>query len=220
VNARIQGMPGRPDWAWRAALSAAAMTVGLFALLPLLEGLQSAPPERLALREVDTRPAPPPPPPPPPAQPPAEARRPPAPPPPPLQPVARWRPAALDIEFGPGELALDVATDFSVRLAAEHEDRVFDLRDVESAPRALARPAPPYPAAARMQRVEGYVMLEFVVRADGRVEDVRVLTERPPGRFADAAVRAVQRWRFHPARRGGEAVPVRVRQRIEFQLDR
>jgi protein TonB len=59
------------------------------------------------------------------------------------------------------------------------------------------------------------VELEFVIRADGRVdpESLRVLSARPRNVFDDAARQAVAQWRFAPA----EGLR-RARQRLEFQL--
>lgn len=81
---------------------------------------------------------------------------------------------------------------------------------------APTRMVPPeYPPRARRRGLEGYVELEFVIRADGRVDasTIRVTDARPRNVFEDAARRAVAHWRFEPAEGLRSA-----RQRLEFQL--
>ncbi|MEO8218450.1 MAG: TonB family protein, partial [Acidobacteriota bacterium] len=58
---------------------------------------------------------------------------------------------------------------------------------------------PRYPTLARRAGVEGPVVLRAIIRRDGSVEDVEVLRDLPMG-LGEAARRAVERWRFRPAR--------------------
>ncbi len=77
---------------------------------------------------------------------------------------------------------------------------------------------PAYPESARTAGIEGTTVLRFVILADGLVGPVNV--ERSAG-HADldrAAVEAVKTWRFEPARRGKEPVPVWVTVPVHFQL--
>lgn len=86
-------------------------------------------------------------------------------------------------------------------------------------PRLIERVAPEYPAIARQRRIEGWVELEYVVGADGRVIDVRVLDSHPTRVFEAAAERALRRWRFEPAvGDGGAPQPTVGRTRIDFSL--
>lgn len=84
---------------------------------------------------------------------------------------------------------------------------------------ALVRQPPQYPSHARMRRIEGYVDVEFTVDTEGRVSEVRVVDSEPPGVFDRAATASIRHWRFQPQRRGGQAIEVIARQRIEFDLD-
>jgi TonB family protein len=77
---------------------------------------------------------------------------------------------------------------------------------------------PDYPRIAREAGIEGWVDLEFVVRADGTVADPRVLNAQPTGTFDAAAVAAVSRWRFEPVTRDGRAIDQRARMRMRFSL--
>jgi len=102
-------------------------------------------------------------------------------------------------------------------------DRTIDAEvqvEVDQRPRTLSTPDPKYPPAARRAEREGLVDLEFIVGVDGRASDITVIKEEPKGfGFGDAAIEAVKRWRFVPAKKGGESVPMRVKIPIRFTLD-
>ena len=76
---------------------------------------------------------------------------------------------------------------------------------------------PTYPEAARKARMEGVVILEAIITANGTVEEVRVLKSVNP--LLDAsAVRAVQQWRYRPATLNGRAVRVYLTVTVTFNL--
>jgi protein TonB len=76
---------------------------------------------------------------------------------------------------------------------------------------------PVYPEMARRAGVSGTVVLEVTIDEAGRVTDVAVVRGLPLG-VSEAAVEAVRRWQYRPAR--GPAGPVRSRKmvRIVFRL--
>ena len=80
---------------------------------------------------------------------------------------------------------------------------------------------PDYPEIARKARVSGSVLLLIVIDAEGRVGSIEVL-DTPDARFGFdlAAIQAVKRWRYRPARLAGRAVAVQASVRIEFTLAR
>ena len=84
------------------------------------------------------------------------------------------------------------------------------------APRKVTDVRPVYPPIALRARVEGIVILEAVIGADGRVERVRVLRSVPL--LDQAAVDAVQQWVFQPTRLNGEAIPVVMTVTVDFRL--
>jgi hypothetical protein len=70
---------------------------------------------------------------------------------------------------------------------------------------------------ARRVHHEGEVELEGVVGADGRFYDVRLLTGL--GSEDEQRIRALlPLWRFEPGLRGGDRVPVKVRERMVFRI--
>ena len=77
---------------------------------------------------------------------------------------------------------------------------------------------PRYPGKARRAGWEGTAVLKVLV--DSRGAPDRVTVDRTSGfEILDAAaVKAVARWRFHPARRGGDSVASWVRIPVAFKL--
>jgi protein TonB len=84
-------------------------------------------------------------------------------------------------------------------------------------PTKIVHVAPDYPAIARASRVSGVVILEALIAGDGGVRDVRVLRSVPL--LDEAAVRAVQQWRFTPTLLNGEPVPVVMTVTVAFTLN-
>ena len=79
--------------------------------------------------------------------------------------------------------------------------------------------APPtYPEEARRRGQQGTVLLQLVVDASGAVRDAGVLHSSGHPLLDDAALEAVRRWRFRPARAEGLPLEQAIVQRIEFRL--
>jgi len=85
-------------------------------------------------------------------------------------------------------------------------------------PRYRTNPPPAYPIAARRLREEGVVFVRVAVAADGRPTAVTV--ERGCGHplLDDAALEAVRRWTFEPARAAGTPVDSLVVIPVRFSL--
>ena len=75
---------------------------------------------------------------------------------------------------------------------------------------------PVYPSEARVQRVEGAVVLDALVGEDGNVRTVEV-TSGPP-LLAKAAAQAVKRWRYEPFQLNGKPVAMHNQITIQFKL--
>lgn len=83
----------------------------------------------------------------------------------------------------------------------------------------LNNPAPVYPAMSRRKHEQGKVLLHVRVSAQGTAERVEIQTGSGHVRLDSAALEAVKRWRFVPARRGDRAVAASVIVPIVFRLD-
>ena len=60
--------------------------------------------------------------------------------------------------------------------------------------------------------------MEVLIRADGTVTRARVMESDPPRLFDEAALRAIERWKFRPKIVDGTPVEQRAKQTIEFTL--
>ena len=85
------------------------------------------------------------------------------------------------------------------------------------APILKERIEPVYPEPARKARMQGVVILEAIITANGTVSDVKVLKSVNP--LLDAAAeRAVSHWTYRPATLNGRAVSVYLTVTVNFQL--
>ncbi len=82
----------------------------------------------------------------------------------------------------------------------------------------LDNPKPAYPPASRRFGEEGKVLLRVRVSSEGRPEYVELKHTSGFPRLDQAAMDAVTRWRFVPARRGDEAIAAWVFVPITFNL--
>lgn len=76
--------------------------------------------------------------------------------------------------------------------------------------------APVYPEMARQARIQGMVLIEATIAADGSVVDTKVL--RPMPLLESAAVEAIKQWKYEPTLIDGEAVPVLMVVTVNFTL--
>ena len=89
---------------------------------------------------------------------------------------------------------------------------------VNALPRPAAAIYPTYPVLSRRRGEEGTVTVAVRVSADGRVEEVKVVRSSGRSRLDRAAVAAVRRARFIPAREKGRPVPGTTELTFRFRL--
>ena len=83
----------------------------------------------------------------------------------------------------------------------------------------LRNPAPRYPLAARRAGEQGTVTLKVLVASDGLPQRVEVEKTSGSSRLDAAALDAVKRWRFVPARRGSTPIESWVLVPVVFRLE-
>jgi protein TonB len=84
------------------------------------------------------------------------------------------------------------------------------------APKLVHEAKPEYPMLAQQARVQGFVILEARVGVDGRVQNVRVLRSIPL--LDEAAVAAVQQWRYQPLLLNGTPMPFVLTVTVVFKI--
>ncbi len=139
----------------------------------------------------------------------------------PAAPLERAEPAAPRfIVQAPVVVAGMGAPSAALGQPSEHvaaEELPFAEGQVDSPAKLQAGTPPTYTAAAEAAGVEAELALEVVIDRSGAVQSARTLQHVGYG-LDEAAVGAVRRYRFSPARRAGTAVPVRMRWVVSFQL--
>jgi len=76
--------------------------------------------------------------------------------------------------------------------------------------------APVYPESARMNRVQGTVVLQAQIDKDGRIAELKAISG--PKELFPAAVGAVQQWRYRPYLLNGQPVAVATQVVVNFML--
>lgn len=84
----------------------------------------------------------------------------------------------------------------------------------------LNNPKPVYPAVSRRLKEAGRVVLDVYILPDGSVGQLRVKVSSGYPRLDEAALAAVRRWTYVPARRGNDAVALWHAQSLVFSLIR
>ena len=77
---------------------------------------------------------------------------------------------------------------------------------------------PEYPAIARRRGLEGTVLLEILVKEDGRADSIQVQTSSSHQILDEAAVTAVARWHFVPGSINGRPIAMKIHVPVTFHL--
>jgi protein TonB len=199
-------------------LGATLITLAVFLVLPLTQMISSGVQKQYDLSQVDTA-APPPPPPSAEVEPPPPPETPDEPPPPELSEIPKQLSLSdLDLDLGMGGGGFLGGGAIGVDQVGLEEVAIFDMADLDQRPQAIARVEPRHPRELLKAKIEGYVVLLFVIDEEGRVMDPRVETSSHP-EFETAALKALTRWRFKPGTVDGKQVRTFVRQKIDFRIN-
>lgn len=83
----------------------------------------------------------------------------------------------------------------------------------------LSNPPPAYPLAARRRGVEGTVLVRAEISAGGECQRAELKKTSGHEMLDQAALEAVKKWHFVPAKRGSQAVVAWVEVPITFKLE-
>ena len=83
----------------------------------------------------------------------------------------------------------------------------------------LNNPPPAYPRMSRRMGEQGTVLVRVFINAEGRAEKADIRTSSGYPRLDDAALETVQRWRYVPGQRAGQAEAMWFNVPIRFVLD-
>jgi periplasmic protein TonB len=94
--------------------------------------------------------------------------------------------------------------------------RVLEVPEATAQRELLHRVEPEYPQAARAQNIEGKVILEVHIGADGSVQDVETVSGS--ALLAQASTDAVKQWKFKPRVIHGQPTEMQTRVTFDFKL--
>ena len=119
----------------------------------------------------------------------------------------------------PADSEADSEDDAGMQPAASIEpegEQVLQLTPAAAEGSLLHRVEPEYPDDARRQGIQGPVVLEVHVGADGGVQDVQVVSGPEP--LIAASTKAVKQWRFKPRDINGRPVEMQTTVTLNFRL--
>jgi TonB family protein len=84
--------------------------------------------------------------------------------------------------------------------------------------RVIAQPSPVYSLELRHARIEGKVVVAFVVTPKGEVANATILQSTNRG-FDAPTLRAINQWKYAPALKAGVPVKTRVNETVTFSIE-
>jgi protein TonB len=96
--------------------------------------------------------------------------------------------------------------------------KVFDISALDQTPVPRVQVQPTYPFEMRRAGVTGEVLVDFIVDANGDVQNAYA-AKSSQREFEQAAVQAVSKWKFKPGRKGGRNVNTHMQVPIVFNLN-
>ena len=106
-----------------------------------------------------------------------------------------------------------------VALAAAANSDSASLGFGDAQPVPIVQAIPVYPIDMLKQHLRGAVLVDFVVKTDGTVQNAIALKQTNES-FGQAAVECVKKWRFRPGLKNGRPVPTHLQVPIDFEPGR
>jgi TonB family protein len=104
------------------------------------------------------------------------------------------------------------------RASSAEPEKEAELSPAAAEGSLLHRVEPEYPEFARLQQIQGPVVLQVHIDGDGAVQDVQTISGA--AELAQASIDAVKQWRFKPRRVDGRPVAMQTRITLNFKLPR
>jgi len=84
-------------------------------------------------------------------------------------------------------------------------------------PRVIHQVDPSYDEASRKAKLNGHVVLTFIVAPDGKPRDIRVVKSLSPG-LDQKSIEAVSKWKFTPATKDGKPIAIEIQAETTFKI--
>jgi TonB family protein len=115
------------------------------------------------------------------------------------------------------DAALNVNLDAGENPEVVPKSRV-DMNTQTEAALLLTKVNPRYPVEAKAARVQGVVILDATINAQGVPESLRIVNPQADPALARAAVEAVNQWRYQPVLFNGDPGAIRTTIKVNFTL--
>ena len=96
-------------------------------------------------------------------------------------------------------------------------EAVYKIGGDVLAPKVIKKSEPQYTKRARHDKIQGNVLIDLIIGANGRPKNIRIQKSLAPDLDKQAA-RSVSSWRFDPATRSGKPVSVQAKVEVHFRL--
>jgi protein TonB len=194
----------------RVVIYASALTLAIMFLIPFTQYITSLVDGGPDVVAVDVLPPPPPPPPemeeppeePPPEEPPPEMSEPP----PPLS--LSQLDVALEAGVGDAMAGSFGFGGFAVQPDALADMQLFDVRDLDEAPRRIVTVNPEYPFHFKQERIKFRCVVHIIIDERGNVE-VSEIQDLKHNDARQPMIEALEKWKYTPPKKNGE--PVRAK---------
>ena len=131
-------------------------------------------------------------------------------------PLAKLGPASNGMGSG-GGIGSGVGAGFGPGSGGGFGGGAFRVGGGVTQPAVVYKVDPEYSEEARKAKYSGTVMLSLVVDVDGKAKAIRVVKGVGLG-LDERAIEAVQKWKFTPGKKNGQAVPVYATVEVNFRL--
>ena len=101
-------------------------------------------------------------------------------------------------------------------LEEEDEEEIVEFFAVQKKPEIIKKVLPKYPPIAQRAGIEGMVVVDFIVDEKGLPTAIKILKGHPM--LDEAAIEAVEQYRFSPGMQRDKPVKVKWRVPIRFRL--
>lgn len=130
--------------------------------------------------------------------------------------VAQDEPLEPEMVFSNDEWEIGIPDE-----APNMEQEVARVGEIGVEPPVFTRKVmPEYPKAAARMKLQGYVVLEAVLRRDGSIDEIKVLRSLGGGKFGfeEEAINALKNWEFLPGKVRDRPADVRMTLKVDFIL--
>ncbi len=101
--------------------------------------------------------------------------------------------------------------------ATADQQKIYKIGGDVMAPKVLYKIEPDYAPQPKRDKVQGAVLLGLIISADGQPQEVQVIRSLNSD-LDKNAVKAVSQWKFRPATKDGNPVPVEAKIEVNFRL--